>query len=104
MLRNMVSTLIEHERIITTEAKAKELRHLADHVISLAKCGQRDKDATQELAHRHRVAEVVRGDWNILKLFDVLGPHYKHRDGGYPRVMKLARKRHGNNAPMAVIE
>lgn len=114
MLRNMVSSLIEHERIVTTEAKAKELRHLADHVITLAKRGQQQQqqqsnandgvDSIQELAHRRRAGAIVREDWNLSKLFDVLGPRYRHRDGGYTRVMKLARKRHGDNAPMAVIE
>ena len=107
MLRNQVSSLIEHERIVTTEAKAKELRHLADHVITLAKRGQQEQDAEgspKELHNRRRAAAIVRGDWNVSKLFDVLGPRYKFREGGYTRVMKLARPRAGDNAPMAVIE
>jgi large subunit ribosomal protein L17 len=96
MLRNQVSSLIEHERIVTTEAKAKELRHLADHVVTLAKRG--------DLHNRRRAASIVRGDWNVSKLFDVLGPRYQWREGGYCRVLKLARPRVGDNAPMAVIE
>jgi large subunit ribosomal protein L17 len=96
MLRNMVSSLIEHERIVTTVAKAKELRHLADQVITLAK--------GQDLHNRRRAASIVRGDWNVSKLFDVLGPRYQLREGGYTRVLKLARPRAGDNAPMAVIE
>lgn len=117
MLRNMVSSLIEHERIVTTEAKAKELRHLADQMITLAKKGQphfttSSKDSEvlatktpgELLHHRRRAARVVRGDWNVTKLFEVLGPRYRFREGGYTRVMKLAKRRAGDNAPMAVIE
>mmetsp|Transcript_20737 Transcript_20737/g.43398 ORF Transcript_20737/g.43398 Transcript_20737/m.43398 type:complete len:210 (+) Transcript_20737:260-889(+) len=126
MLRNMVSSLIEHERIVTTEAKAKELRHLADQMITLAKKGQpqqttastpttasstttTDESPTPKtpgelLHHRRRASRVVRGDWNLTKLFEVLGPRYRYREGGYTRVMKLARRRAGDNAPMAVIE
>ena len=117
MLRNMVSSLIEHERIVTTEAKAKELRHLADQMITLAKKGQpvpntssRDADSLSRktpgelLHHRRRASRVVRGDWNVTKLFEVLGPRYRFREGGYTRVMKLAKRRAGDNAPMAVIE
>lgn len=117
MLRNMVSSLIEHERIVTTEAKAKELRHLADQMITLAKKGQpvpntssRDAESLSNktpgelLHHRRRASRVVRGDWNVTKLFEVLGPRYRFREGGYTRVMKLAKRRAGDNAPMAVIE
>mmetsp|Transcript_3823 Transcript_3823/g.10038 ORF Transcript_3823/g.10038 Transcript_3823/m.10038 type:complete len:236 (+) Transcript_3823:330-1037(+) len=116
MLRNMVSSLIEHERIVTTEAKAKELRHLADQMITLAKKGQpisntssasgdvAAKTAGELLHHRRRASRVVRGDWNVTKLFEVLGPRYRFREGGYTRVMKLAKRRAGDNAPMAVIE
>eukprot|EP00531_Pseudo-nitzschia_arenysensis_P013509 CAMPEP_0116144016 /NCGR_PEP_ID=MMETSP0329-20121206/15760_1 /TAXON_ID=697910 /ORGANISM="Pseudo-nitzschia arenysensis, Strain B593" /LENGTH=187 /DNA_ID=CAMNT_0003639377 /DNA_START=296 /DNA_END=859 /DNA_ORIENTATION=+ len=113
----MVSSLIEHERIVTTEAKAKELRHLADQMITLAKKGQPDpttfskdsellaaKTPGELLHHRRRAARVVRGDWNVTKLFEVLGPRYRFREGGYTRVMKLAKRRAGDNAPMAVIE
>ena len=112
----MVSSLIEHERIVTTEAKAKELRHLADHMITLAKRGQpvpttssRNADVASKTSgelvhHRRRAARVVRGDWNVTKLFEVLGPRYRFREGGYTRVMKLAKRRAGDNAPMAVIE
>jgi len=108
MLRNMVSSLIEHERIVTTEAKAKELRHVADQMITLAKKGQPAPDNKSTpgelLQHRRRASRVVRGEWNVTKLFEILGPRYKFREGGYTRVMKLARPRAGDNAPMAVIE
>jgi len=120
MLRNMVTSLIEHERIVTTEAKAKELRHLADAMITLAKKGSShninipDTDTNyyenggeasgKYLHYRRRAKRVVRGDWNITKLFEVLGPRYLLRQGGYTRVLKLAKRRAGDNAPMAVIE
>jgi large subunit ribosomal protein L17 len=96
MLRNMVSSLIEHERIVTTVAKAKEVRHLADRMVTLAK--------GDDLASRRRAMAIVRGDWTVTKLFEVLGPRYQLREGGYTRVMKLAKNRVGDNAPMAVIE
>ena len=96
MFRNMVSSLIEHERIVTTLPKAKELRRVADQMITLAK--------GQDLHSRRRAAEVVRGPWNLTKLFDVLGPRYQLREGGYTRILKLAKNRAGDNAPMAVIE
>jgi len=92
----MVTSLIKHERIETTLPKAKELRHLADKVVGYAKKG--DVHAKQ-LALR-----VVREKPVVTKLFEVLGPRYEDRDGGYTRVMKLSRPRHGDNAPMAVIE
>mmetsp|Transcript_55457 Transcript_55457/g.64019 ORF Transcript_55457/g.64019 Transcript_55457/m.64019 type:complete len:222 (+) Transcript_55457:246-911(+) len=118
MLRNMVTSLIEHERIVTTEAKAKELRHLADAMITLAKKGsshnvnipsnnyyENGGEASGKYLHyRRRAKRVVRGDWNITKLFEVLGPRYLLRQGGYTRVLKLAKRRAGDNAPMAVIE
>jgi large subunit ribosomal protein L17 len=129
MLRNMMSSLIEHERIVTTEAKAKELRHLADQMITLAKKGtanihnninntsintslssskntknKREKTSGELLHYRRLASKVIRGDWNITKLFEVLGPRYTLRQGGYTRVLKLSKPRAGDNAPMAVIE
>ncbi len=96
MFRNMVSSLIEHERIVTTLPKAKELRRVADQMITLAK--------GQDLHSRRQAAAVVRGEWNLTKLFDVLGPRYQLREGGYTRVLKMAKNRAGDNAPMAVLE
>lgn len=96
MLRNMVTSLIEHERIVTTLPKAKELKHLAEQMITLAKA--------QDLHSRRQANAVVRGQWNLTKLFEVLGPRYQLREGGYTRIMKLAKNRAGDNAPMAVIE
>jgi large subunit ribosomal protein L17 len=96
MLRNMVSSLIEHERIVTTVAKAKEVRSLAEKMITLAK--------GNDLHSLRRAGSVVRGAPILSKLFDILGPRYEQREGGYTRIMKMARKRAGDNAPMAVIE
>jgi large subunit ribosomal protein L17 len=96
MLRNMVSSLIEHERIVTTIAKAKEVRTLADKMVTLAK--------GKDLHSRRRAATLVRGDTTLTKLFEILGPRYLHREGGYTRIMKLSKNRAGDNAPMAVIE
>ena len=92
----MVSSLITHERIVTTVPKAKEVQRLAEKMVTLAK--------KQDLHNLRRAAAVVRGDTTLTKLFDILGPRYEHREGGYTRVMKLAKPRKGDNAPMAVIE
>jgi len=92
----MVTSLIKHERIETTVPKAKELRHLADKMIGYGKKGTVH---ARQLANR-----VIREKPVLIKLFDVLGPRYEDRDGGYTRVMKLSRPRRGDNAPMAVIE
>jgi len=97
MLRNLVTSLIEHERIITTTAKAKEMRTLAEKVITMAK--KPDKLHGRRLANK-----IVRTDQARTKLMRVLGPRYEHRDGGYTRIMKLAKPRKGDGADMSVIE
>ncbi|KAL9187147.1 hypothetical protein ACHAXT_010867 [Thalassiosira profunda] len=97
MLRNMVTSLIKYERIVTTVPKAKELRHLADKVIGYTK--------RHTTIHGKQMAmKIVREKPAVTKLFEVLGPRYEDRDGGYTRVMKLSRPRAGDNAPMATIE
>ena len=96
MLRNMVTSLIKHERIVTTLPKAKELRKLADKMVGLGKSGT--------LHARRQADAVIREKPVLTKLFEVLGPRYQEREGGYTRVMKLSRPRHGDNADMAVIE
>ena len=97
MLRNMVTSLIKYDRIETTLPKAKELRTLADQVVTYAKMP--NAAYARQLAMR-----VLREKPACERLFEVLGPRYADRDGGYTRVMKLARPRKGDNAPMAVIE
>jgi large subunit ribosomal protein L17 len=96
MFANMASSLIEHEQIVTTVPKAKDLRPIVEKLITLAKKG--------DLASRRRAISRLQNNQDMAKkLFDVLGPRYENRDGGYIRIMK-AGFRHGDNAPMAVIE
>ena len=95
MLRNMAVSLFEHEAIKTTLPKAKELRRVAEPLITLAK---NDSVANRRLAFsRTRSKEIVG------KLFDELGPRYKQRPGGYVRILKMGY-RTGDNAPMAYVE
>lgn len=95
MLRTMVTSLFEHERIATTLPKAKELRPVAERLITLAKRGT---------LHARRLAAQVIRDKNVLKkLFDTIGPRFNERPGGYTRVVKLGR-RSGDAAPRAFIE
>ncbi|MEC9249970.1 MAG: 50S ribosomal protein L17 [Pseudomonadota bacterium] len=95
MLANMAASLIEHEQIVTTLPKAKELAPFMDKLITLAKRG--------DLHGRRLAMSKVRNEEQVKKLFDTLGGRYGERNGGYTRVLK-AGFRHGDNAPMAVIE
>ena len=95
MLANMSASLIKHEQIVTTLPKAKELRPFVEKLVTLAKKG--------DLASRRRAVARTRDEAMAKKLFDVLGPRYEDRNGGYTRVLK-AGFRYGDNAPMAVIE
>ncbi|MCB0987094.1 MAG: 50S ribosomal protein L17 [Microthrixaceae bacterium] len=95
MMANLVSSLIAAEGIITTEAKAKALRPVAEKMITKAKKGG---------LHNHRQVVAYLNDKEIAaKLFDEVGPRYAERNGGYTRILKLG-PRHGDNAPMARIE
>jgi large subunit ribosomal protein L17 len=95
MFANMSAALIKHEQIITTLPKAKDLRPVVEKLVTLAKRG--DLNSRRLAMSRLRDAAMVK------KLFDVLGPRYGTRPGGYTRVLK-AGFRYGDNAPMAVIE
>jgi large subunit ribosomal protein L17 len=95
MLANMACSLIEHEQIKTTLPKAKELRPIVEKLITLAKRG--------DLHARRQAAAQLKQDAHVAKLFDVLGPRYAERQGGYIRIMK-AGFRYGDMAPMAIIE
>lgn len=95
MFANMSAALIKHEQIVTTLPKAKDLRPVVEKLITLAKKGGLH-------ARRQAMAEV-RDETQVKKLFDVLAARYKERQGGYLRIMK-AGFRHGDSAPMAVIE
>ncbi|GJL97813.1 MAG: 50S ribosomal protein L17 [Hyphobacterium sp.] len=95
MFANMSASLIEHEQIVTTLPKAKEMKPFMDKLITLAKRG--------DLHARRQAISKVRDVAQVGKLFETLGPRYSERSGGYTRVLK-AGFRHGDNAPMAVIE
>ncbi|MCA8867960.1 MAG: 50S ribosomal protein L17 [Rhodobacteraceae bacterium] len=95
LFSNMVGSLIEHEQIKTTLPKAKELRPIIEKMITLAKRG--------DLHARRQAASKLKQDAYVQKLFDVLGPRYKDRAGGYVRVLKTGF-RYGDMAPMAIIE
>ncbi|MEL6608624.1 MAG: 50S ribosomal protein L17 [Pseudomonadota bacterium] len=95
MFANMAGSLIEHEQIKTTLPKAKELKRIIDKMVTLGKKG--DEHAKRIAASR------LKQRAHVEKLFDVLGPRYKDRNGGYVRVLK-AGFRYGDMAPMAIIE
>src|SRR6201996_5749557 len=97
MFINMAAALIKHEQITTTLPKAKELRPVVEKLVTLSRRGAKNLHARRQL-----IAQV--GDeTQVQKLFDVIGPRYAKRPGGYTRVLK-AGFRHGDNAEMAVIE
>jgi large subunit ribosomal protein L17 len=95
MFANMCAALIKHEQITTTLPKAKDLRPIVEKLVTLGKRGGLH-------ARRQAIAEI-RDVAMVKKLFDVLGPRYKDRHGGYTRVMKMGF-RYGDNAPLGVIE
>ncbi|WP_366556393.1 50S ribosomal protein L17 [Aquibaculum sediminis] len=95
MFANMAHALIKHEQIVTTLPKAKELRRIADRLVTLGKRG--------DLHARRQAAAVIRDNVMVQKLFGELAERYQSRPGGYTRVLK-AGFRHGDMAPMAVIE
>jgi large subunit ribosomal protein L17 len=98
LLANLATALFEHDRITTTEAKAKRLRPLAEKLITLARRG--------DLHSRRQVMKVIRGEHGkdvVHKLFAEIGPKFAERSGGYTRIVKV-NPRKGDNAPMAVIE
>jgi len=95
MFSNMSCSLIEHEQIKTTLPKAKEIKRIADKLITLGKRGDLH---SRRLAHSR-----LKQDAAVAKLFETLGPRYKDRQGGYVRVLK-AGFRYGDMAPMAIVE
>jgi large subunit ribosomal protein L17 len=95
MMANLVASLVAAEGIVTTLAKAKAMRPVAEKLITKAKLGG---------VHRHRQVMAFLGDKDMAhKLFEEIGPRYADRNGGYTRILKLG-PRHGDNAPMARIE
>src|SRR6185312_196572 len=97
MFANMAAALIKHEQIKTTLPKAKELRPVVEKLVTLSRRGASDLHA------RRQALSTIRDEDQVRKLFDVLGPRYAGRPGGYTRVLK-AGFRHGDNAAMAFIE
>ncbi|MBN9306202.1 MAG: 50S ribosomal protein L17 [Devosia sp. 67-54] len=95
MFANMSAALIKHEQIVTTLPKAKELRPIVEKLITLGKRG--------DLHARRQAAAQMRDETQVQKLFGVIGPRYKDRNGGYTRILK-AGFRYGDNAAVAVIE
>ena len=95
LMRNMVTSLLDHERIETTDAKAKELRGMADRMITLGKRG--------DLHARRQALSVLRSKEVTAKLFDELAERFRDRPGGYTRVIKVGN-RVGDAAPVSIIE
>lgn len=95
MLRNMTVSLLKHETIKTTLPKAKELRRVAEPIITLGK--------KPSLANRRLAFDRLRDRDVVVKVFDILGPRYAGRNGGYLRILKCGF-RDGDNAPMAIVE
>ena len=95
MFRNMVTSLFEHERVQTTDAKAKELRLVAEKLITLGKRG--------DLHARRLVLAYVRDKGVVAKLFDQISPRYAQRPGGYTRIIKVGERK-GDGAPVSFLE
>ena len=95
MLRNMVTSLFEHEKITTTDARAKELRKIAERMVTLGKRG--------DLHARRQALDVIQDKKVVAKLFERIAPRYAERPGGYTRIIKLGI-RSGDNASVSVIE
>ncbi len=95
MLRNLVTSLFKNERIETTEARAKEVREIADRLVTWAKRG--------DLAARRLALAYIYEEEVVRKLFDKIGPRYAERQGGYTRIVKAGVRR-GDAAPLVVLE
>ncbi|MAB81320.1 MAG: 50S ribosomal protein L17 [Planctomycetes bacterium] len=96
MMRNMTASLIEHERIVTTIQKAKAVKPFVEKLVTLS------KEATMH--NRRRAFAKVRSKEAVQKLFDVLGPRFQERPGGYCRVLRLSKPRLGDNGERAILE
>lgn len=95
MLRNMATSLIQHERIRTTEAKAKELRPVVEKLITLG--------GVDDVHNRRRARRFIEDRVALQKLFDEIGPRFRERPGGYTRILKLGPRK-GDGAELAIIE
>ncbi|WP_027718568.1 50S ribosomal protein L17 [Desulfovirgula thermocuniculi] len=95
MLRNLVTSLLRENRIQTTESRAKEVRSIADKMITLAKRG--------DLAARRQALAYIYDEQVVRKLFNEIGPRYADRQGGYTRIIRVGYRR-GDAAPMVILE
>jgi large subunit ribosomal protein L17 len=95
MFRNLVTSLIIHGRVVTTDAKAKEVRRYADRMITLGK--------KQTIAARRRARRFIQTDEALARLFSEVAPRFANRQGGYTRVIKAGRRR-GDAAPQSIVE
>ena len=95
VLRNSVTSLLDKEKIVTTETRAKEIKRLADKMITLGKRG--------DLHARRQAMSYLTSEAVVYKLFNDLAPRYEERQGGYSRIIKMGNRR-GDGAPMAVLE
>jgi large subunit ribosomal protein L17 len=95
MFRNLVTSLIEHGRVVTTDAKAKEVRRYADRMVTLGK--------KQTVAARRRARRFVMTDEALTRLFSEVAPRFANRNGGYTRIIKAGIRR-GDAAPQSIVE
>jgi large subunit ribosomal protein L17 len=95
MFRNMVTSILKHEQIVTTDVRAKELRRVAEKMVTLGKRG--------DLHARRQAAAYVRDHETVAKIFSELAVRYRAREGGYTRIIKTGW-RTGDNAPIAIVE
>ena len=96
MQRNMATSIIDHERIITTVTKAKAIRPFVEKLVTLGK--------EDTVHHRRRAFALLRSKDAVSKLFETLGPRFKDRPGGYTRILKLSKPRLGDASGRAIIE
>ena len=96
MTRNMAASLIEHERIVTTVPKAKTVKPFVEKLVTLAK--------EPTMHNRRRAFSKLRNKEAVQKLFDVMGPRFKERPGGYCRILRLSKPRLGDNGERAILE
>lgn len=96
LARSLITSLFRHERIRTTLPKAKEYRPRAERLITLAK--------VDSVAHRRRAFAILRDRAVVRKLFDQIGPRFRDRPGGYTRILRLTKRRVGDDAAMALLE
>lgn len=96
MTRNLANSLVAHERVVTTLAKAKAIKPFVERMVTLSK--------TDSMANRRRVFAELNDKESVKKLFATLGPRFSKRDGGYCRILRLSRRRLGDRGEQAILE